>query len=72
MCIYICIYIYIYIYLQRSISVRLYSFDPKSEFAKLRNNLGWRMEIDRNFVEGQYGTIVFCEFVAVLIQERKI
>ena len=30
------------------------------------------MKIDENFVEGRYRTIVFCEFVAVLIKKGKI
>ena len=30
------------------------------------------MKIDENFVEGRYWTIVFCEFVAVLIKKGKI
>ena len=69
------IYIYIYIYIERSIWLRLFFCSEIKICKKILENKTQKyhvIKIDENFVEGQYGTIVLCEFVAVLIQKRKI
>ena len=69
------IYIYISIYWKINMAQTVFFWSEIKICKKILENKTQKyhvIKIDENFVEGQYGTIVLCEFVAVLIQKRKI